>query len=145
MPVIARSFVLIVAAAAALLADTHAQVVDLFASMTSKLSEDNGAGFMAGFDKNMPDFSRLQGYIDALISQAVVSSSIDPVKDEGDDSKRSVDLDWILQIRSREASGPLIERHETVHAELVKQKKGWRIVSIAPLNFFEPAKFSQSK
>ena len=109
------------AAVAVALADTHSEVVDLFASMTSKLSEDNGAGFMSGFDKNMPDYSRLQGYIDALILQAEVSSSIDPVKDEGDDSKRSVDLDWIMQIRSREPSGPIIERHETVHAEVVKQ------------------------
>jgi hypothetical protein len=38
-----------------------------------------------------------------------------------------------------------VERQQIVHAELVKQKKRWRIVSIAPLDFFEPAKFSQSK
>jgi hypothetical protein len=146
MPAIVRNLALIAALAAmACLADTHADVLDLFASMTSKLSDDNAAGFMDGFDKSMPDYGKLREWIVGLIAQAEVSSSIEPVKDDGDETKRSVDLDWTLQIRSREASGPLVERQQTVHAELVKQKKRWRIVSITPLDFFEPAKFSQSK
>ena len=126
-------------------ADTHSEVVDLFASMTAALSDDNPAGFMAAFDKNMPDYDKLKGYIAGLIGQAEITSNVDPVKDEGDDSKRSVELDWTLQIRSRELSGPMIEREQNVHAELVKQKKHWRIVSISPLDLFAPAKFSLSK
>lgn len=145
MPAIVRNLVLFAAAAVACLADTHADVLDVFASMTSKLSEDNAAGFMDGFDKAMPDYGKLREWIVGLIAQAEVSSTIEPIKDEGDETKRSVDLDWTMQIRSREASGPLVERQQTVHAELVKQKKRWRIVSITPLDFFEPAKFSQSK
>jgi hypothetical protein len=137
--------ILAVVAAVPGLAGNHADVVDLFASMASALSDDNTAGFMAAFDKNMPDYDKLGGYIAGLIGQAEVTSHVDPVKDEGDESKRSVDLDWTLQIRSREMSGPMIEREQTVHAELVKQKKHWRIVSISPLDFFAPAKFSLSK
>jgi hypothetical protein len=145
MPAIVRNLAIIAATTVACLADTHADVLDLFASMTSKLSDDNAAGFMNGFDKSMPDYGKLREWIEGLIAQAVVSSTIEAVKDEGDETKRSVDLDWTLQIRSREASGPLVERKQIVHAELVKQKKRWRIVSITPLDFFEPAKFSQSK
>ena len=55
------------------------------------------------------------------------------------------DLAAVDAVPVRQASGPLVERQQTVHAELVKQKKRWRIVSITPLDFFEPAKFSQSK
>jgi hypothetical protein len=146
MPAIVRNLAIIAAAAGmACLADAHSDVLDLFASMTSKLSDDNAAGFMDGFDKSMPDYGKLREWIAGLIAQAEVSSTIESIKDEGDETKRSVDLDWTMQIRSREASGPLVERQQTVHAELVKQKKRWRIVSIAPLDFFEPAKFSQSK
>lgn len=146
MRAIALKLAIVAAASAAPgLADTHADVVDLFASMTSALSDDNTAGFMAGFDKDMPDYDKLRGYIAALIAQAEITSHVDPVKDEGDESKRSVDIDWTLQIRSREMSGPMIGREQTVHAEMVKQKKHWRIVSISPLDFFAPAKFSLSK
>ena len=146
MPAIVRNLALIaVSATMAGMADTHADVVDLFASMASALSNDNASGFLNGFDKNMPDYGKLRTFVDGLIAQAEISSSIEPVKDEGDETKRSVDLDWTLQIRSRETAGPLVERRQTVHADLVKQKKRWRIVSITPLDFFEPAKFSPSK
>lgn len=149
MRAIARNIaiVAIVAAGAALLgfADTHSDVLELFASMTSALSDDNPAGFMKGFDKNMADYDKLSGYVDGLIREAEVSASVDPVKDEGDDMKRSVDLDWTLQIRSRQMAGPLVERQQTAHVELVKQKKHWRIVSFTPIDLFAPARFSSSK
>jgi hypothetical protein len=149
MQAIARNIaiVAIVAAAATVLglADTHSDVLDLFASMTSALSDDNPAGFMNAFDRNMADYDKLAGYVGGLIREAEVSASIDPVKDDGDDMKRSVDLDWTLQIRSRQMAGPLVEREQTVHVELVKQKKHWRIVSFTPVDLFAPAKFSLSK
>src|SRR5207302_10345690 len=64
MPAIARNLVILAAAAAVLgLADTHSDIVDLFASMTAALADDNPAGFMAAFDKDMPDYDKLQDYI----------------------------------------------------------------------------------
>jgi len=149
MRVIARkaAFLVVFASCAAVLAfaDAHTEVMDLFGSMTAALADDNVPGFMNGFDKNMPQYDTLHGYMDALVSEAEVASAMEPLKDEGNDEKRSVDLDWTMQIRSRVAAGPMVERHETVHAELVKQKKHWRIVSISPLDFFAPAKFTESK
>ena len=126
-------------------ADAHTEVMDLFGAMTASLADDNVPGFMNGFDKNMPQYETLHGYMDGLVAEAEVSCAMEPLKDEGDDQKRSVDLDWTMQIRSRVAAGPMVERHETIHAELVKQKKHWRIVSISPLEFFAPAKFTESK
>ena len=138
--------ILILAAAIFAHADTHSDILDLFASMTSALADDNAAGFMAAVDKkNMADYDKLSGYVEGLITQAEISSHVEPVKDEGDESKRSVDVDWTLQLRSREMAGPALEREQTVHIELVKQKKHWRITSITPIDFFAPAKFSLSK
>ena len=125
--------------------DVHTDIAAVFGSMAAALADDNTAGFMSPFDKDMPDYDRLRNDIAGLIGQAELTCDIEPVKDEGDEAKRSVDLDWTLQIRSREMSGPLIQRHETIHAELAKTKKRWRIVSISPLDFFAPAKFSPSK
>ncbi len=146
MRAIVRNLAILAFAAVPLaVADTHADVVDLFASMAAALADDNPDGFMRGFDKNMPDYDKLRGYMDGLVAEAEVGCLIEPIKDEGDDVKRSVDIDWTLDIRSRELAGPTVHRQETVHVELVKDKKHWRIVSIKPLEFFEPAKFSLSK
>ena len=126
-------------------ADPRSEIAGIVGSMAAALADDNIPGFMAPFEKDMPEYDRLRSDVAALIGQAELTSDIEPVNDEGDAAKRSVDLDWTMQIRSREMAGPLVQRRQTIHVQLVKMKKGWRITSISPLDFFAPAKFSPSK
>ena len=121
-------------------ADTHDDVVDLFASIAAGLSNDNAAQVMSGFDNKMPDYDTLKTEISALLLSSVVSTSIEPLKDEGDEMKRSVDLDWFLELKSREPDGPITRRREIVHCELEKIKNKWRIVAISPVSFFDVSK-----
>jgi len=125
-------------------ADSAQDALDAIANAASALTDDDDTGFMSAFDKSMPGYETLRGYIGALIVAADVTSSIEPVKNQGDDSKRALDLDWILNMKSREPAGPSLERHQTVHCELVKEKKHWRITAITPLDFFAPPKFKPS-
>ncbi len=121
-------------------ADTHADVVDLFASMTAALTEDppNAAGFMKAFDRKLPEYDELNRDIRALLLDSGVASSVDFVKEEGDAAKRSVDLDWFMELRSLQPGGPTRTRRDIVHCGLVKQGKRWRIVSISPISIFTP-------
>ena len=126
----------------ALAADTHAEIVDVFASMTAALSVDNAAEFMAAFDRDTPDYDKLKAQIGALLDAAETGSDIELVKDDGDESRRSVDLDWYLEMKSRAPGGGVVRRRQVVHCDLRKEKKKhWRIVSISPLDFFAPARF----
>jgi hypothetical protein len=143
MRVIVRSAILGAAALACLYADVQSDVTDLFASMAAALVEVNVPKFMDGFDKNMPDYEQLKTQIEALTNQAEVSSSIEPLKNEGDDKKRSVDLDWFLEVRSLLQDGPIVRRREVIHCELMRERKSWKIVSFKPLEFFAPAKLDQ--
>src|SRR5579864_373526 len=120
----------------ALIADTHDDVVDPFASMAAALSEINVPQFMDAFDKDMPDYGKLKNNITGLVNQAEISSSVEPLKDDGDDDKRTVELDWYLEIRSLLPDGPVVHRREVIQCELRKEKKRWKIVSIKPLEFF---------
>jgi hypothetical protein len=143
MPAIVRNTILVAAALACLYADAQSEVTDLVASMAAALIEVNVPKFMDAFDKNMPDYDRLRNQIDALTNQADVSSSIEPLKNEGDGKKRSVDLDWLLEVRSLLQDGPIVRRREVIHCELERQKQGWKIVSLKPIEFFAPAKLDQ--
>lgn len=143
MRAIVRKASLVAAALACLYADAQSDVTDLFASMAAALVEVNVPSFMDAFDKNMPDYEQLKTQIEALTNQAEVSSSIEPLKNEGDSKKRSVDLDWYLEVRSLLQDGPIVQRREVIHCELEKEKKGWKIVSLKPLEFFAPAKLDQ--
>ena len=127
--------------ASALHADTHAEVVDLLASMTAALSVDNAEGFMAAFDRDMPDYDKLKARIGALLDEAELAADIEFIKDDGDQVRRSVDLDWYLEIRSKAAAGAVLRRRQVVHCDLRKEKNRWRIISISPLDFFAAAKF----
>lgn len=124
-------------------ADTHAAVIDLFASMAAALSNSDPAEFMRACDKNMPGYDKLRAQIGSLMTQTEISSSVEAVKDGGDDTKRTVDLDWYLQIRSLLEDGPIAVRRQVIHCELRKEGKRWKIVSLQPLEFFAPAKLDK--
>jgi hypothetical protein len=138
-----RSCIGIFACVCVLFADVRSDVVDLFASIASALTAVNPAQFMAAFDKDMPDYDKLKDQITALANQAEITSSIEPIKDEGDEAQRSVDLDWYLEVRSLYPNGPIIHRRDVIHCDIRKQGKHWKIVSLKPLEFFAPAKLDK--
>jgi len=136
-PEIARRAFL-AALAAPLFADTHQETIDLFTKMASALSEGNGLAFLDHVDHAMPDYGKLEKYILALAAQNEVTSSIDLLKEEGGDHSQTVELDWFLQIRSREQTGPLERRREIIKCRLERRKTKWRVMTIEPVSFFAP-------
>jgi len=143
MRAIVPSALLTFVAVACLLADTHSDIIDVFTAMAAALSDENVPEFMNAFDKDMPGYGKLRTDVTALTYQAYVSSSVEPLKEEGDDSTRKLDLDWFLQVRSPLQTGPTVTRREILHCELRKQGKHWKIVSLQPLEFFAPAKLDK--
>jgi len=126
------------ALAAPLLADTRQEILDLITELASALSEGNGLAFLDHIDRAMPDYQKLEQSILALTEQNEVSAAIDILKQEGDDRTQTVELDWLMQIRSREDSGPIERRRETVKCRAERKKKNWKIVSLDPIALFAP-------
>jgi hypothetical protein len=139
MPAIVRSLVLVAFAVALLYGDAHEEAIKLIGSVAAALSTVNVPAFMDAFDKNMPDYGKLQADVAALVNQADVGSSIEPIADEGDDVHRTMDLDWYLEVRSLVQDGPIVHRRQVIHCELRKEKKKWKIIALKPLDFFAPA------
>jgi len=141
MPVTARDIsrrALLATLAAPLLADASREAIDLFSVLASALSEGNGLSFLDRIDHAMEDYQKLEQDILALTAQNEVLSSIDVLKQEGDDHARAVEVDWFLQIRSREQSGPLERRREIVKCRIELKKRKWKVISLEPLSFFAP-------
>ena len=113
-------------------------LLDLFASMAQALSAGNPADFLASFDPRMPDYRKLESHIFALLNQAEVTSSVELVQDQGDEQRRRVELDWILEIRSNQPAGFSERRRQLVKAALARRGKSWKITSLEPLTFFAP-------
>lgn len=133
-------------ASAAAAADVHQQVVDLFTDAAAALStwnpagtisEGNVVGFLKCFDPAMPGYERLQADVQALLRQATVLTSIEFLSDEGDKQRRTVQLDWFMQIHDN-SDASVVRRRETVKCTLEQRKKHWRITSFEPLSLFAP-------
>lgn len=140
MRVIGRSVLTVAIWTLAAYADTHGDVVDLFASMAAALSDDNPAGFMKAIDRKMPEYERLKAQLEALVQNSEVGSAVEPLNDEGDESKREIDLDWYMELRSRVPGGPSTQRRSVIHCQVEKEGKRWRVVSLKPAEFFDAPK-----
>jgi hypothetical protein len=133
-------------------ADAHDDVIEVVTSMAGALSEtgDQAAAhtanvpkFMSAFSKDMAGYDTLEKNVTALVNNADVSSSIQPLTEDGDDQARKIDLDWLLEVHSLVQDGPDVRRREVVHCELRKEevrknKQRWKIVAIKPIEFFAP-------
>jgi len=129
-----RSF-LLMSATTVLLADTNQELVDLFGGMAAALSEGNVSAFLRAIDPSLPDYGNFVSAVTGLISQNQLGSSIEIIKQEGEDDTQTVELDWLLEIK-----GPLqtIRREATVKCKVERRKKQWKVIAIDPADFFSP-------
>ena len=133
-----RLFLLAIAAAALAPGDAPADVIDLFASMASALSEANPDVFLRAIDPAMPGYERFASRVQALATQYALSNSIEIVSQKGDDRVQDVELDWLLEISGKGQSLVLIRREVIVKCRLERQKKKWRVVALDPGDLFAP-------
>jgi len=109
----------------------------LVSRLAAALSEGNASAFLKVFDRSMKDYSRLERQVTALVAQNDVTSSIEFLTDEGDDRVRRVELDWFLEIRTRQDTGVFARRRQVVKCRVERRQKGrWTIVSLEPVEFF---------
>jgi hypothetical protein len=128
------------AAGVACAADAQQQVFDLFTKIASALSEDDVTTFIEAVDPAMPHFGEFQRDVRALAGAADLANSIEVLSDTGDETHRTEELDWYLEIVEKAASRKVERRREAVKFRLERTGKKWKIVSIDPLSFFGPAK-----
>ena len=119
-------------------AQAPADVLDLLCDMAAALSEANAAAFLKPIDPAMKGYAQLAADVTALVAQNEVTSSIEFVKDEGDERARRLELDWLFQIRAREQTGTFERRRNVVECRLERRKNRWIVVSLEPLRFFSP-------
>jgi hypothetical protein len=133
-----RLFLLAIAATTLAPGDTQRDMIDLFGSMASALSEANPDVFLRAIDPSMPGYGRFAANIYALATQNGLSNSIEIISRKGDDRAQVVELDWLLEIAGKGQSQVFVRREVLVKCRLERQKKKWRIVALDPADFFFP-------
>jgi hypothetical protein len=121
-------------------ADPPRGVIDFFDDVTRALVEshtDNpglpisAAAFLDKFDSAMPGFAELRENVEDLVSRSMVGSALEFVTDDGDENKRTLDVDWTLEIEDR------LPRRQVLKCTIERRGKTWKITSLAPVDFFK--------
>jgi hypothetical protein len=125
--------------------DPPKDVIDFFRSVAATLADADrdfsvseerrrprhASEFLAHFDKSMPGYAEFSEQIEAMIGAGEVSTNIDFINTDGNDKKRTLDLDWLLQCQDERPKRAVIQ------CTIEKRGKKWKITSIAPIDFFK--------
>jgi hypothetical protein len=118
-------------------ADTAADVLNVFTSAAEGLINDDAASFLDSFDRNMPGYAALQDNVKGMLAAYNVGATIEEITDEGDDRKRTVELDWLLILSQKGATNsPQQTRRQVVKCTVERRGKQWKITSLEPLDLF---------
>ena len=119
-------------------AEPPADVLELFREAADALANDDANTFLAKFDRNMTGYAAFRDEVVGLLAAHDVGSTIEVVNDEGDDQKRSLDLDWLLVISEKNSvNGTKETRRRVLKCRIERQGKQWRIVALEPVEFFK--------
>jgi hypothetical protein len=133
-----RVLLLIPLAACCRASDPAQEVLDLVADAAASLSAGNVSRFLKAFDPAMQGYAKLRENVTGLIALGDVQSLIDPLEDEGDDRRRTVQFRWTLRLQRGEQSASFTRREQVVKCKVEKQRGKWRIVGLEPIDFFAP-------
>lgn len=107
------------------------------AVLAGALAETNAEKFLAQLSPELK--AQIGDSIRALLLQNEVTSSIAPFANDGDASKRVLQLDWYLEIRSKSNELALERRRQNVTCTVeMNAKKKWRVTAIDPVSLFDP-------
>jgi hypothetical protein len=109
---------------------------NLVQAAAGSLSDGNAAGFLSYFESQMPGYQTLRATVSALAENTQVESSVGLVSNQGDDSKRTLETDWTLDLINPDTGIRLTERQQRVKCYVEYRNGRWRIVGIEPLDFF---------
>lgn len=123
---------LIVAGVLAAGQDRPPAYMEVFRNAGEALANRDADAFLDQFDRQMPEYEKLRQEIQELFGLAQeIGSTIDVITDEGDDHKRTLQLDWLLKIDVDEP------RRQIVKCQLEERGKKWKITALEPVDLFK--------
>ncbi len=121
-------------------ADPASEAYNLVASAAAFLSENDAQGFIGLFDKTMPGYNGFATAVTGMLRECEVQSSVEVLRNEGDDTARALDLDWLVQLKLKYETEQVERRRELVKARAQREGKKWKFVSLSPQSLFGPMK-----
>ena len=106
--------------------------MEVFRDIAEALANRDADAFLDQFDRQMPGYEKLRDEIRELLAVTQeIGTTVDVISDEGDEQKRSLELDWVLKFDTEDP------RRQVVKCRAEKQGKKWKITGLEPVEFFK--------
>ncbi|MEQ1948087.1 MAG: hypothetical protein ABL995_12910 [Bryobacteraceae bacterium] len=120
-------------------AGAAADALTAISNAAAALVNDDAQGFFDSFDRDMPNYAALRANVEGLLSASAVGATVDVVTNEGDETKRTLSLDWVLALSGKNTNtGGKETRRGVVRCEIERRGRSWKVTSIEPVDFFKP-------
>ena len=119
-------------------ADARDSPLARLATLASALRAGDPVAALSCFSSAMPEFGRIETYIEALTSQTEVSCAIETVAEGEGDAQRRLETDWLMQLVARTDPTVNERRRVRVTIQMQLEKNQWRISSFSPLSILFP-------
>ena len=119
-------------------ADDKEDAREAISYVAAALTTGNTADAMTPFDKSCPNYDKLRSYFAGLTSAFQVVSEIEITGEQGDKQQMELSVHWALTLSDRQANYTQ-NRAADIDVKLNRLKGKWKIVSLEPIEFFNPA------
>jgi hypothetical protein len=113
-------------------AQTPQPVLDMLRVAAQALAEKDVPGFLDQFDRAMKGYDELGRQVTLLVAAEAAESSIEVVRDEGDDRRREMQVDWLLR------AGNSAPKRKIIAITVERSGRSWKITALNPIDFFSP-------
>lgn len=114
------------------------EVWDILFAFAAELQDENVMPSMEQFDRSMPGYENLRAAITALWTRYLIDPSLELKSNEGDDTHRTLQVDWILTLKNPQDPVDSLRREQSIVTGFEKRGKAWKIVSFSHADFFMP-------
>lgn len=91
----------------------------------------DASAFLKHFDPAMPGYAELRADVKELVTRGGVGSAIEIATESGDDTRRSMELDWTLEFTDQ------AQRRSLIKCTIQKKGKKWEFIALEPIDFFK--------
>ena len=92
---------------------------------------------MSVFDKSFPDYRRLSDFFVALNAYQL-HNEVDVTEEQDTESEAKLIVNWTLTM-SDQTTNSTEHRTGEIKITFARKDKSWRIVSLSPVQFFDPS------
>ena len=121
-----------------LAAEPEQEITNVISKLASALSHGEHQVFLDALDHKMPEYQQIEHDVTALAADTDLDCTIELIRNTGNDTEQTADLDWYMVLRSQQDQNLIERRRAKVAIKVTRRGKKWIVTGFSPVEVFRP-------